>query len=71
MATRLGYLVIFMNDKTIEEIVDAGTTLGALAVIAFLATEGVTDFEILGLIAALGGYRPVKRNAATRLGGDN
>lgn len=51
-----------MNDKSIEELADAGTTIGALAVIGFLAMQGVTDFEILGLVAALGGYRPVKRS---------
>lgn len=60
-----------MKDKLIEELADAGTTLGALAVIGFLATQGVTDFEILGLVAALGGYRPVKRNALGRSTGDN
>lgn len=59
-----------MKDKLLEELADAGTTIGALAVIGFLATEGVTDFEILGLVAALGGYRPVKRYALGGSTGD-
>lgn len=40
-----------------SEITDAVLAIAAIGGIMYLATRGVTDFEILGMVAGLGGYR--------------
>lgn len=49
-------------NKTIDEITDAALAISGIAGIAYLAANGVTNFEILGLVAGLGGYRMYNKN---------